>query len=214
MTTSAPNRQLRKRLANRQRISDIATRLFFERGFDAVRIEEIAEAADVSRMTVFNHFSRKEDLFFDQDEGGREELFAALRQKDPAVSPVEALRQFAHWAVANKRPYVRFYESVSGRFMATIQASDTLKARARAIRDELTAALSSALAETAARPQPDAAANLAASLLVATWMVALLEAQRAFQQDQGVDRANEIFLQLIDRGTEGVNSALKGTPYV
>jgi AcrR family transcriptional regulator len=41
---STPNRQTRKRLATRQRISDVATLLFFERGFDKVTIEEIAEA--------------------------------------------------------------------------------------------------------------------------------------------------------------------------
>jgi AcrR family transcriptional regulator len=44
-------------------------------------MDEIAEAADVSRMTVFNHFSRKEDLFFDLDEEGREDLLATLQKR-------------------------------------------------------------------------------------------------------------------------------------
>jgi hypothetical protein len=51
--------QTRKRLATRQKISDVATRLFIERGFYKVTMDQTAEAADVSRMTVFNHFSRK-----------------------------------------------------------------------------------------------------------------------------------------------------------
>jgi AcrR family transcriptional regulator len=29
-----------------------------------VTVDDIAEAADVGRMTVFNHFQRKEDMFF------------------------------------------------------------------------------------------------------------------------------------------------------
>jgi AcrR family transcriptional regulator len=62
------DRRTRKRLATRQAISDTATRLFFERGFDTVTIDDIAEAADVGRKTVFNHFARKEDMFFDRDE--------------------------------------------------------------------------------------------------------------------------------------------------
>jgi AcrR family transcriptional regulator len=208
-----PNRQTRKRLATRQRISDVATRLFFERGFDRVKVDEIAEAADVSRMTVFNHFSRKEDLFFDLDQESREDLLTSLQERDPETPPVEALRLFAHWAVGSQRPYVRFFDAGSEQFMATMQASEALKARARAIRDELTDVLTVALAESIKRHLPDPVASLAASLLVATWSIALLEAHRVFQQDQDVEKANTAFLELIDRGTKGIQSALEGTPY-
>lgn len=208
------NRQTRKRLATRQRISDVATRLFIERGFDNVKVDEIADAADVSRMTVFNHFPRKEDMFFDLDEEGREELLTSLEKRKPGTSPVEALRVFAHWAVANQRPYVRFFEEGSDRFMTAIQESEALKARARAIRDELTDTLTCALAHSVKQRLPDPFASLAASLLVATWIVALTEAHRTFQQDQDVGKANTAFLDLIDRGTDGVCSALEGTPYL
>ncbi len=211
---SSPNRQTRKRLATRQKISDIATRLFIERGFDAVKVDEIAEAADVSRMTVFNHFPRKEDLFFDLDEEARDDLLVSLQKRTPGTPPVEALRLFAHWAVKKRRPYVRFFEAGSDKFIATIQASETLKSRARAIRDELTETLTAALAQSVDRHLPDPIASLAASLLVATWTVALIEAHRAFQQDQHLPGANKAFLGLIDRGTRGVQSALEGTPYV
>ena len=213
MSSTPLNRQTRKRLATRQKISDVATRLFFERGFDKVKVEEIAEAADVSRMTVFNHFSRKEDLFFDLKDESREDLLAAVQQRDTGTSPVEALRLFAHWAVANQRPYVRFFDANSDKFMATIQASEALKACARAIRDELTDTLAVALAKSVKRPLADPIASLAASLLVATWTVAHIEAHRAFQQDQDRKKANTAFLRLIDRGTKGVQSALEGTAY-
>jgi AcrR family transcriptional regulator len=210
---SVLNRQTRKRLATRQRISDVATRLFIERGFDKVKVDEIADAADVSRMTVFNHFPRKEDMFFDLDEEGREELLTSLQKRKRGTPPVEALRLFAHWAVANQRPYVRFFEEGSDKFMAAIQKSEALKARARAIRDELTDTLTVALAQSVKRKLPDPVASLAASLLVATWAVALVEAHRVYQQNHDVKRANTAFLDLIDRGTNGVRSALKGTAY-
>src|ERR1700722_3568097 len=86
------DRRSRKRLATRQAISDAATRLFHERGFDRVTVDEIAEAADVGRMTVFNHFPRKEDMFFDRDEEGREILREALRQCDLSIAPTETYR--------------------------------------------------------------------------------------------------------------------------
>ncbi|MGI4829897.1 MAG: TetR/AcrR family transcriptional regulator [Janthinobacterium lividum] len=208
------NRQTRKRLATRQKISDVATGLFIEHGFDQVTVDEIAEAADVSRMTVFNHFARKEDMFFDLDQEGREDLFIALQTKDPATPAVEALRLFAHRALAERRPYVRFFERGSERFIKTVRGSEALKARARAIRDELSDALNIALAESAQRPLPDPAAYLAASLLLATWTVALNEGYRVYEQEKDVEKAKKTFLRLVDQGSKGVQAAMEGTPYV
>jgi AcrR family transcriptional regulator len=207
------SRQTRKRLATRQRISDVATRLFFERGFDSVKIDEIAEAADVSRMTVFNHFPRKEDMYFDLDDVGREDLLNALRKRKAQTPPVEALRLFCHWAVNQQRPYVCFFDPHSDKFMAILQGSEALKARARAIRDELTDLLAVALAGSVERTHPDPLAGLAASLLVATWAVALTEARRSYEQSRDQERANMALLEVVDRGTKGIKAALKGTPY-
>ena len=212
-SSTKPNRQTRKRLATRQKISDVATRLFSERGFDGVKIEEIAEAADVSRMTVFNHFPRKEDMFFDLDSEGRQDLLDALQKREAETPPVEALRLFAHWAVSHRRPYVRFFDPLSDKFMATLQASEALKARARSIRDELTDVLAAALVRSVKCAHPDPIAGLAASLLVATWTLALTEAHRSFRENQDRNEANRCFLELIDRGTKGVKAALEGTPY-
>lgn len=58
-------RERKKRLL-RQRLSDTATEMFLERGFDAVRVSEIARACDVSEKTVFNHFPTKESLILDR----------------------------------------------------------------------------------------------------------------------------------------------------
>ena len=207
------DRRTRKRLATRQKISDTASRLFIERGFDQVTVDQIAEAADVARMTVFNHFSRKEDMFFDLDEEGREDLVTALKKRDAATSPIEALRLFAHCAIAEQRPYVCFFEGGSERFMETIQASEALKARAREIRDELSNLMTVALANAAGRRLPDPAASLVASLLVATWEVAFLEAHRVFHQSRSVKRANKTFLAIVDQGSRGLKAAVEGSPY-
>ncbi len=44
------------------RILDAASRLFRDQGYDAVRIEDIAAAAEVSAGTCYNYFSTKGDL--------------------------------------------------------------------------------------------------------------------------------------------------------
>jgi AcrR family transcriptional regulator len=206
------DRRSRKRLATRQGISDAATRLFLERGFDHVTVDEIADAADVGRMTVFNHFPRKEDMFFDRDEAGRETLRDALRQRDPRVAPIEALRLLAHRLIAEQSPYVEFSARSQG-FMATIERSETLKARARAIRDELAQVVTAALSECAARDPTDADAHLAASLLLAIWTVAFIQAHRIFRQSRDTADANAAFLALVDKGALGLKAAMAGTPY-
>jgi AcrR family transcriptional regulator len=81
----------RKKQATRQRISDVATMLFAQRGFDAVTVAEVAEAANVSKMTVFNYFPRKEELIFDRGAEAEELLRTALRDRPPGQPVVTTL---------------------------------------------------------------------------------------------------------------------------
>lgn len=210
--TMPSDRQTRKRLATRQGISNVATQLFIKRGFDHVTVDEIAAAADVGRMTVFNHFPRKEDMFFDRDEEGREILREALRRRDPRVAPIETLRLLAHRLVAEQHPAVEFSARSQG-FIKTIEGSETLKARARAIRDEIAQVIMEALSECVGREPTDPAAHLAASLLLAAWSVAVIQAHRTFRQSRNTKKANTAFLALVDKGTIGIKAAMAGTPY-
>jgi len=59
---SAPSRRDRKRERTRGEIYSAAMNLFLRRGFEAVTIEEICDAADVARATFFLHFATKEAL--------------------------------------------------------------------------------------------------------------------------------------------------------
>lgn len=209
---ASTDRRTRKRLALRQAISDAATRLFFDRGFDRVTVDEIAAAADVARMTVFNHFPRKEDMFFDQDQAARALVLETVRLRETGVAPLEALHALMHRLAKEGRPYLRFFEG-SRRFVETVAASETLKARARAIRDEFARSLTEDLATSVGRPADDPEAYLAASLIVATWTVAFIEAHAAFRRDGDPDHAKAVFLGLVDQGSLGIRAAMQGTPY-
>jgi AcrR family transcriptional regulator len=81
----------RKKRLTRQRISDVATTLFVVRGFENVKVAEIAEIVGVSEKTVFNYFPTKESLVFDRADEGIERLSKALREREQGESPVRAM---------------------------------------------------------------------------------------------------------------------------
>lgn len=59
-------RELKKQ-RTRKAISDLATQLFIERGYNSVTTAEIAELSEVSVPTLFKYFPTKESLVFDED---------------------------------------------------------------------------------------------------------------------------------------------------
>jgi AcrR family transcriptional regulator len=70
----------RKKLATRIAIRDAAMALFAERGFTGTTMDQIAEAADVSRATVFTYFVTKEDIVHGDATAAIDALAAALRE--------------------------------------------------------------------------------------------------------------------------------------
>src|SRR3712207_8210354 len=89
-------RRERKKRAAREAIAATARRLFADRGFEAVTVAEVAAAADVSEKTVFNHFATKEDLAFAGREEGIAQAVAALAERPPGTSALDAFRPLTH----------------------------------------------------------------------------------------------------------------------
>jgi AcrR family transcriptional regulator len=213
MNDCIADRRSRKRLATRQAISDVATRLFMARGFDRVTIDEIADAADVGRMTVFNHFPRKEDMFFDREQEGHELAFEAIRSRPPGTSPIQALGMLAHQMIEEPSDAFPLFADTRT-FVETAQASEALKARARQMRDEFVRALAGVLADEVGRPADDPDAYLAAGLVATTWSIAFTRAHAELSATGNGEAAKSIFLGLIDRGIVGTHAALAGTPFL
>jgi AcrR family transcriptional regulator len=187
-----------KKRETRQRISDVATALFFARGFDAVTVEEIAAAANVSKVTVFNYFARKEDLFFDREDEVRLVLRAALGEKDQA--PIDALRRLVDRLREQKHPLARIDSKTVG-FWRVIEASPSLQARLREIEDEAVEWLALELAG----PEPDGIMRLVAGMVVLTWRTAYGDAIRVFERGGSAKKVNAAFLALINRGFAAVH---------
>lgn len=204
------DRRTRKRMATRQAISDVATRLFIERGFDQVTIDEIANAADVGRMTVFNHFPRKEDMFFDREEEARALAFETVRSRPPGSSPIKALGALAHQMIEQPSETLPLFEDTRV-FVETAQASETLKARARQMRDHFVQDLAALLRQESTGGDDENTAFLAAALITSAWSTAFLRAHAELSRTGDAHAAKRVFLRVVDLGVVGTLAALEGT---
>lgn len=165
----APGLRDRKKAEQRRHISDVATRLFVARGFDAVSVTEIAQEADVSRPTVFAYFPRKEDLVFDRTSRVTEVIVGAARTSDGP--PVRAVCDL----LVGPGPLGGFGATVSQSlpFWRLVAGSRVLVARARELADETEFALAQAFRDSGVE-QPE----LNAALVAAAYRTVHLQAIR------------------------------------
>ncbi|GAA1124785.1 TetR/AcrR family transcriptional regulator [Kribbella jejuensis] len=165
-------RRERKKAEVRARIADVATGLFLERGFDAVSVSEVAEAADVARPTVFAHFPRKEDMLFDRYPEAEGLVVAAVNERPAGTSAVAALSGLLVRLADQGHPLSAMRVEFS-RFWEVVADSRALQARARELLQHIEEAIADAMERTGVRdPQ------LTAALTVAAYRVVHLEAVR------------------------------------
>ena len=108
-----------RRSGSRDAIVEAAERLFLERGFGSVSMDDLASAAGVARRTLYNQFASKEEIF-------REMLLRVAAQLEAAFPPgietqgdvEEVLRLVARMILElHKRPeYLGFLRMVVADF--------------------------------------------------------------------------------------------------
>ncbi|MGO4614481.1 TetR family transcriptional regulator [Nocardia sp. 2YAB30] len=92
-------------------VVDQALRLFAEKGYEATTVDEIAEAAGISRRTFFRQFRSKEDVIFADHESQLAQAaeFLAASRADPweAVcdAVVQVFERFTQWREIAARRY-------------------------------------------------------------------------------------------------------------
>jgi AcrR family transcriptional regulator len=158
-------RRERKKRETRQRISDIATGLMLERGFDAVTVAEVAESADVSVNTVYNYFPSKEDLFFDREEEMTERPSRIVRERGPGESATRALLAQLREDISSRSVYGGVVEGYD-RFARRIHEASALMARLHAMHQRTAARLAGTLREETGAPPGDPRPDLVAGQLV------------------------------------------------
>jgi AcrR family transcriptional regulator len=167
-------RERKKRLM-RQQLSDTATAMFLERGFDGVRVAEVAAACGVSEKTVFNYFPVKEALVMDRLEATLAALRAGLA--DPARTPVQAvlavldreLEAMTGWLAAHED--ARQGREAVRQFGDLIRATPALRAYQADMTDQAASAAAQVLAARAGMTADDPEPQIAARALLGLWRV-------------------------------------------
>ena len=173
--TGAEGLRERKKALTRQRLTDAATRMFLARGFDAVRVTEIAAACDVSEKTVYNYFPTKESLILDRWDGTARALRAGLA--DAGVHPVDAVRGILAGELAALISWLVSQDDTAAaigsvrRFGELIATTPALRAYHNDTMNELVTITSGLLASRAGLNADDPEPQIAATALLGLWAV-------------------------------------------
>ncbi|MFF0727875.1 TetR/AcrR family transcriptional regulator [Streptomyces sp. NPDC004134] len=154
----------RKKRQTRQHISDVATGLFLERGFDAVTVAEVAEAADVSVNTVYNYFPAKEDLFLDRSRGLVERTSREVRGRAPGESAADAVLRGLRDDVEAGSGRVGLNPGI-GKFLVVVEEANALQARLWQMQQEGVLHLAATLREETGAAADDRLPDLIAGQL-------------------------------------------------
>jgi|tagenome__1003787_1003787.scaffolds.fasta_scaffold20073042_1 AcrR family transcriptional regulator len=196
----------RKKLETARAVRQAAIDLFLARGFDDVSVSEIADAANVSKMTVFNYFPAKEDLLFAPMEEHAEELAAVVRDRPAGETPLAALRRHHLDRLAARDPSVGLNDTplVVG-LQRIVMTTPSLMPRLRTflVRGE------SALAEVLVKETDPLTARLAASQIMAARGVLL------FALHEGVTAghsADELYPEAVEAANRAYDLLERGLP--
>jgi AcrR family transcriptional regulator len=165
----------RKKRIMRQQISDTATSMFLERGFDDVRITEVAAACNVSEKTIYNYFATKESLILDREDEMARETRRTLGPGAAKISPVWATvgvltiqmdELFSHWEGAKEQDM-----TMMRRFVDLIERTPALRTAQVDMMDRLAQVAAESMAARAGMNPQDPEPQIAANALVGLWRI-------------------------------------------
>ena len=188
----------RKRRKTFKAIHDAALRLFEERGYGAVTVADIAEAAEVSRATVFTYYPAKEDIVMGDSRFAVEMLEAELAK--PEVPVVEGVREWVRTLVGWMQPDIVLQRRLAEEVPAVAAARSRLR---RDIEAVIADALARELGSDSELVRRLVASSLASALMVVEHEAATRMANggRALDE-QEVDALFDTAVAFVDGGLE------------
>jgi AcrR family transcriptional regulator len=195
-------RERRKRLTAAE-LEAAAIRLFGERGFDAVTVDDIAAEADVSRRTFFRYFASKEDVLLADHRVRLAELRAAMAAR-PSDEPI--LSALRHSLLSLTRTYEQDRERLllRGRIMLE---TPSLQARSLVHQRAWEEAMEAMVAD---RLGVDPAADLRPGVVAATALAAMRVAYTTWYAGGGVAHLPTMVAEALDLLDGGLQQVADG----
>jgi AcrR family transcriptional regulator len=166
-------RRERKKRELRERIYETARQLFLENGFAATTVEQIAEGADVSQTTFFNHFQSKDALLREMTSEVSERLETMLdEQLARQGTAAERISRFADGVVVGIGQADGLARDVLLELMRTSSHSGGAFPYLARVYDPFTAIL--AEGQQAGNVREDVDARLLAEMVIGTLHMALV----------------------------------------
>jgi AcrR family transcriptional regulator len=211
-STGAEGLRERKKALTRQRLSDTATQMFLARGFDAVRVAEIAAACEVSEKTVYNYFPTKESLILDRWDSTAKALRAGLA--DTGVHPVDAVRRILADELAALTSWLETRSDTAAaigsarRFGKLIATTPALRAYHNDTMNELVMTTSGLLASRAGLAADDPEPQIAATALMGLWAVHFTALRKYLDDARKPAAVNEAVTADVDAAAELIRTGL------
>jgi AcrR family transcriptional regulator len=116
--------QIRKQQLVRDTIYEAAIELFGKKGFDQTTVEEVAQAAGVSRRSFFRYYATKDDLLAQSVMHYGAALTAAIAACPATLAPLEVVREMVLAGVkhTSAQPLIRQIIEIAQRSPAARQA--------------------------------------------------------------------------------------------
>jgi AcrR family transcriptional regulator len=174
-----PSLQSRKQQLVRDAIFNAAIELFAEKGFDETTVEEVAQAAGVSRASFFRYFSSKDDLLAQNVMKYGLALIEAIKACPSSFTPFAVMRQTVLSVAKDtvNHPRTRQVIDISQRSASAMQAH-----MSRMI--EVEGMVAAAFAERMGNSSKDELeARLVATLTLSAMNVAIISWHRGNSQD-------------------------------
>ena len=97
--TARPSMKERQRQLREDAILDAAVEFIRIKGFSSMTLEDITDAIGISRPTLYQHFSSKEDLLVSVSVRNIKLNSQKLQEMDPSRPAADRLREFIAWCI-------------------------------------------------------------------------------------------------------------------
>jgi AcrR family transcriptional regulator len=171
--SSATGLRERKKQRTREAIVRVAFELFAERGYQATTLNDIADAAEVSRRTIFAYFPSKEEILFCDFEATAKTLEDALAARPSGMDALQVVREF----IISQAP--KGEDELDPVRRRIVEQDETLRSRMRARMARMEDLIAAAIADDLGAAEDDLRPHVvAASLSAAFGVISEREAAR------------------------------------